>query len=347
MTQATERAEESWIEDIRAGNRRALAKAITCVESRNEEHRSKAQALLQAALPYSGRSFRIGISGTPGVGKSTFIEAFGQTLLQAGKKLAVLAVDPSSPVAGGSIMGDKTRMEALSREANAYIRPSPAAGQLGGVAHATRESMLLCEAAGFDLIIVETVGVGQSEFDVAAMVDAFVVLMQPNAGDELQGIKKGILEVADVIVINKADGPRVMLAEQAKQHYTNALSFMATSGFWQTQVLCCSALKRDKIEEVWQCLQKYYQAAQSTGQAAQSSGVKAEGEAQERNEFLNKRAKQNQAWMEKIFNALLKQKLQSSASFVETQSQLQNAVVRGDITPLQAAQQLLQHVNKQ
>ena len=198
------------------GNRRALAKAITLVESKLETHREQAQGVLEQVLPHSGNSIRIGISGVPGVGKSTFIEAFGLYLISLGKRVAVLAVDPSSPIAGGSILGDKTRMEELSRRAEAFIRPSPAAGNLGGVAQKTRETMLLCEAAGYDVILVETVGVGQSEYQVAGMVDFFMVLMLPGGGDELQGIKKGILELADALVINKADGDSEKLAKRSQ-----------------------------------------------------------------------------------------------------------------------------------
>ncbi|MEL0204371.1 MAG: methylmalonyl Co-A mutase-associated GTPase MeaB, partial [Halieaceae bacterium] len=193
-------------EAILTGDRRALAKAITLVESQRPQDVETAQTLLKALLPHTGNSIRIGITGVPGVGKSTFIEAFGQHVIEQGHRLAVLAVDPSSPVAGGSILGDKTRMEALSREEAAFIRPSPAGRALGGVAFKTRESLLLCEAAGFDIILVETVGVGQSEHQVAGMVDFFLLLMLPGGGDELQGIKKGILELADAIVVNKADG---------------------------------------------------------------------------------------------------------------------------------------------
>ncbi len=207
------------VQAILDGNRRALAKAITLVESHLPEHIEQAQALLDQVLPHTGNSLRIGISGVPGVGKSTFIEAFGLYLISQGKKVAVLAVDPSSPLAGGSILGDKTRMEHLARDERAFIRPSPTSGSLGGVANKTRESILLVEAAGYDVVLVETVGVGQSEYEVAGMVDFFTVLMLPNAGDELQGIKKGILELADALLINKADGDSVNLAEKTKRHY--------------------------------------------------------------------------------------------------------------------------------
>src|SRR3990167_3848479 len=202
-------------EALLQGNRRALAKAITLTESKLDSHRQEAQLLLESLLPHTGNSIRIGITGIPGVGKSTFIEAFGLYLIKQGKKVAVLAVDPSSPITGGSILGDKTRMEVLSQQENAFIRPSPSGGALGGVAQKTRESMLLCEAAGYDVILVETVGVGQSEYEVASMVDFFLVLMLPNAGDELQGIKKGILGRAAPIVINRADGSPRAMADQA------------------------------------------------------------------------------------------------------------------------------------
>ena len=234
---------------LRQGNRRALAKAITVVESTLESDRVKSQNILESILPDSGNSIRVGISGVPGVGKSTFIEALGLYLIALGKKVAVLAVDPSSPMAGGSILGDKTRMEELSRAEHAYIRPSPSSGALGGVAQKTRESMLLCEAAGYDIILVETVGVGQSEFEVAGMVDFFLVLMVPNAGDELQGIKKGIMELVDGLVINKADGESINLAKQTMSHYKNAFHLLKNSGFWSPKVLSCSALAETELLE--------------------------------------------------------------------------------------------------
>src|SRR5690554_774688 len=214
------------ISGINAGKLRALAKGITLIESRKTEHIQQATQVLEALLPHTGNALRIGISGVPGVGKSTFIEAFGLHLLQQGFKVAVLAVDPSSQISGGSILGDKTRMEQLAREENAFIRPSPAGETLGGVARKTRETMLLCEAAGYDIIIVETVGVGQSEIAVAAMVDVFILMQLAGAGDELQGIKKGVMEIADAIVINKADGNNKAAAELARQQYVNALHIM-------------------------------------------------------------------------------------------------------------------------
>src|SRR5210317_1087126 len=237
---------------VRAGNVRALAKAITLIESRNLDHSLAATTLLDELLPDTGNSIRIGISGVPGAGKSTFIEALGMSLLSQGHKVAVLAVDPSSQISGGSILGDKTRMEELSRQANAFIRPSPSSGTLGGVARKTRETMLACEAAGFDVIIVETVGVGQSETTVASMVDFFLVLMLAGAGDELQGIKKGILELADAIAINKADGDNVENAKRAVKAYETALSLLnPSSPSWKAPVLTCSALEMIGIEDIW------------------------------------------------------------------------------------------------
>ena len=244
-------------EAIVAGNRRALAKAITLVESSRPQDREAAQALLNELLPHTGKSLRVGITGVPGVGKSTFIESFGQHVIAKGHKVAVLAVDPSSPMAGGSILGDKTRMEHLSRDPSAFIRPSPAGKALGGVALKTRESMLLCEAAGFDVVLVETVGVGQSEHQVGSMVDFFLILLLPGGGDELQGIKKGILELADAIMINKADGESESLARKTKLHYQSAMSLLASNDFWKPEVHTCSALERQGIEECWSMMERF------------------------------------------------------------------------------------------
>lgn len=268
------------IKALRGGQRRALAKAITLVESQNPAHRPAADALLEAIMPFTGGAFRLGISGVPGVGKSTFIESFGLRAIERGEKVAVLAVDPSSPVNGGSILGDKTRMEQLSRAEGAYIRPSPAGDSLGGVAQRTREAILLCEAAGYDQIWIETVGVGQSEHEVANMTDAFMVLMQPGAGDELQGIKKGILELADLIVVNKADGEAKQLAEFSRRHYQNALNLLTHNGFWTPEVLSVSALKTDGLQALEALLSRY----QIEGAAA----------------IPKRRAKQNLAWFERL-----------------------------------------------
>ena len=243
---------------VRAGNIRALAKAITLIESRNLDHSLAATTLLDELLADTGNSIRIGISGVPGVGKSTFIEAFGMHLIDRGHKVAVLAVDPTSQLSGGSILGDKTRMEELARQSRAFIRPSPAGDTLGGVARKTRETMLVCEAAGFDVIIVETVGVGQSEITVASMVDFFLLLQLPNAGDELQGIKRGVMEIADAILINKAEGEGRPRAEFARQQYVNALHMLKPkSRNWQVPVLLCSALHSQGIAEVWDTVEGF------------------------------------------------------------------------------------------
>ena len=239
---------EKMAEGVRTGNIRSLAKAITLIESRNPDHAQDAETLLNMLLPDSGKAIRIGISGVPGVGKSTFIEALGLQLLKRGHRLAVLAVDPTSQLSGGSILGDKTRMEMLARETNAFIRPSPSGDTLGGVARKTRETMLLCEAAGYDVIVVETVGVGQSEVTVASMVDFFLLLQLANAGDELQGIKKGVMEIADAIVINKAEGKNRPAAELARSQYKSALHLMKPKNSrWQVPTMLCSALTGEGI----------------------------------------------------------------------------------------------------
>lgn len=308
---------------LRAGNRRALAKGITLVESTLEHHREEAQAVLEHVLPYTGKSIRIGISGVPGVGKSTFIESFGLHLIEQGKRVAVLAVDPSSPIHGGSILGDKTRMEELSRLEQAFIRPSPSSGNLGGVAQKTRESILLCEAAGYDVILVETVGVGQSEFEVAGMVDFFLVLMIPNAGDELQGIKKGIMELVDALVINKADGESIDLAKQSQRHYRNAFHLLQHGGFWTPQVATCSALRKNNLEEVWDMIDDYYRQALANGA------------------FEQKRAEQNIDWMQKLIYELLELKLANNADVRATLPGLRSKVRAGETTPYVAARQIM------
>jgi len=316
------------IDQLRSGNRRALAKAITQAESSLSSHRESSQALLQAALLCNENrsSIRIGISGTPGVGKSTFIEALGMLLVGLDKKLAVLAVDPSSPVAGGSILGDKTRMELLSREKNAFIRPSPSGGQLGGVAHKTRESMLLCEAAGFDVIIVETVGVGQSEFEVSDMVDFFLVLMQPNGGDELQGIKKGILELADALVINKADGQGKFFADQARQHYENAIRLVGAHRSWPTRVMSCSSIENRNIDAVWSMLKEFISESETTQLISR------------------KRTEQNRAWMQKLFYEFLEIELADLSDFQRIRGELDQQVAMGQITPFTAATNLIKRL---
>ncbi len=310
-------------ERVLAGNRRDLARAITLVESRKEADRERSQQLLERVMPHTGKSFRIGITGVPGVGKSTFIESFGMYLVQQGKKVAVLAVDPSSPISGGSILGDKTRMELLAREENAFIRPSPSEGALGGVAHKTRETMLLCEAAGYDVIIVETVGVGQSEYEVASMVDFFLVLMMPNAGDELQGIKKGILELADALVINKSDGESVNLATRTRSQYQSAVNLLHYSGFWTPKVLACSARENQGIDRVWEMMVEFYSTAL------------------EQDAFASKRARQNIGWMRRLMHEMVELRIQSLPGVKGLLPQLESQVVSGEITPYSAAQRIV------
>lgn len=257
---------DTIFQGIRNGDMKLLSKAITLIESSNQDHHKQSQEIIEKCLPYAGNSVRIGITGVPGVGKSTFIEAFGQSLTAVGKKLAVLAIDPSSNRTKGSILGDKTRMVDLSADNNAFIRPSPSSGSLGGVARKTRESIILCEAAGFDVIFVETVGVGQSEIAVHSMVDFFLLLMLAGAGDELQGIKRGIMEMADTILINKADGDNINMANLAKAEYKNALHlFPPTESGWIPLVETCSAQTGDNIDKVWEIIENYKQFTQKNG----------------------------------------------------------------------------------
>ena len=252
--------------DIREGSRNLLAKAITLIESTRDDHRILAETLLEKLLPYSGNSLRLGISGVPGVGKSTFIETLGMHLLKHGHSIAVLTVDPSSPKTGGSILGDKTRMEKLSQQPNVFIRPSPSGGALGGVARRTREVILTTEAAGYDVILVETVGVGQSEISVYHLTDMFLLLLAPGGGDDLQGIKKGIVELADLIAVNKADGNLREVAEQAKQHYTSALELLRHHDKkWKTRVMSVSSLEGHGVTEVWNTICEFQKLMTDSG----------------------------------------------------------------------------------
>jgi LAO/AO transport system kinase len=314
------------MESLLAGNRRTLAKAITLVESKRDEHREQAQDILEKVLPHSGNSIRIGITGVPGVGKSTFIEAFGLHLIEQGKRVAVLAVDPSSPIAGGSILGDKTRMEELSRREEAFIRPSPSEGALGGVAQKTRETMLLCEAAGYDVILVETVGVGQSEYQVAGMVDFFMVLMLPGGGDELQGIKKGIMELADALVINKADGDSESIATMTARQYTSAMNLLRHTSFWTPKVMTCSALQGINIDAVWGMLVDYYFQSNNEGV------------------FNAKRAQQNRDWMHQLVNEMLLQKLSGNTDIREMTPALEKAVEESELTAYAAARLIMEQL---
>jgi LAO/AO transport system kinase len=318
----------STAEAILAGNRRALAKAITLVESSRAKDREASQELLNELLPHTGKSLRLGITGVPGVGKSTFIETFGQHVIAEGHKVAVLAVDPSSPKAGGSILGDKTRMELLSRDSRAFIRPSPAGRALGGVALKTRESMLLCEAAGFDVVIVETVGVGQSEHQVGSMVDFFLILLLPGGGDELQGIKKGILELADAIMINKADGESASLARKTKLHYQTAMSLLSTGDFWKPEVHTCSALKKEGLTECWAMMRRYKEEAADHGA------------------FDQKRAEQNVQWMWQLTDEMMRQQLHDNATISTQLSQMLVQVSAGELTPVTAANRIIAQLSQ-
>jgi LAO/AO transport system kinase len=264
--QTKEPSVEELVDGVLSGNRGQLARAITLIESNAEQHFYKAQELLQKLLSHSGKSIRIGITGVPGAGKSTFIEAFGTYLCDLGLRIAVLAIDPSSSLSGGSILGDKTRMEQLSRNPRAFIRPSPTAGKLGGVHRKTREAMLICEAAGFDVILIETVGVGQSEVIIRDMVDFFMLLVLTGAGDELQGMKKGIMELADAVLVHKADGANKVKAEQTRKEYSRILHFLqpATKG-WASKAYTCSSLTGEGIKEVWEVIKDFEEKGKSRG----------------------------------------------------------------------------------
>lgn len=315
---------DEFFNGIRANNRSVLARAITLVESRNPANRKLAEDIIEKCLPYSGDSYRIGITGVPGVGKSTFIESFGELLIQNDHKLAILAIDPSSEKSKGSILGDKTRMEKLAANEMAFIRPSPASDALGGVARKTRESIILCEAAGYDRVIIETVGVGQSETAVHSMVDFFLLLLLPGAGDELQGIKRGIVEMADMIVINKADGNKLNAANKAKLEYKNALHlFPPNEKNWQVPVELCSALKGDGLEEILQVLNEYF------------------SKMKENLQFENIRQGQNQFWLNESLNENLIQDFYQHPLVKMKIDALRNDVSKGKKSPFKAAEELL------
>ena len=316
---------EVYIEGILSKNRTLLSKAITLTESSLKEHQELAQQIIAHCLLYSGNSVRIGITGVPGVGKSTFIEALGKYLTGKGHKIAVLAIDPSSERSKGSILGDKTRMEELSTDENAYIRPSPSAGSLGGVARKTRETIILCEAAGFDVIIVETVGVGQSETAVHSMVDFFLLLMLANAGDELQGIKRGIMEMADAIAVNKADGENIKYANLAMTQYKNALHlFPPTDSGWIPEVTTCSAFTREGIGKIWSIIDNYCTFTKNNGF------------------FINKRINQSKRIMFETINESLKNRFYSNEIIKQMIPKYQNDIENDKISSYIAAQQLLE-----
>ena len=304
------------------GDRRALARAITLVESTRAEHREQADALLAALLPETGRSIRLGITGVPGVGKSTFIEAFGRSLIAEGHRVAVLAVDPSSQRSGGSILGDKTRMQELARTPEAFIRPSPAGRTLGGVARRTREAMLLCEAAGFDVILVETVGVGQSETAVADMVDLFLLLLLPSGGDELQGIKRGVMELADLVLVTKADGELEAAAGRAAAEVASALHLLHPPGALP-EVLTCSALAERGIEAVWPAIGRLRAAREASGALA------------------GRRAEQARAWMWSEIEEALRAALTADPEIAALVAALEPQVTAGRLAPGIAARRIL------
>ena len=309
---------------VRAGDRRALARAITLVESTRTDHRADADMLLAQLLPHTGDSIRLGISGVPGVGKSTFIEKFGLHVIGAGHRMAVLAVDPSSKRSGGSILGDKTRMPDLARKKNAFIRPSPAGGTLGGVARRTREAMLVCEAAGFDVMVVETVGVGQSETAVSDMVDMFLLLLLPGGGDELQGMKRGIIEIADLVLVNKADGDLLDEAQRTASEYANALHLLrpATAN-WTVTVQTCSAVTGDGIAETWATIGRYRDAMADNGEMAAC------------------RARQAQAWMWNDVGDSLLAALKAHPAVAGRLAEFEAKVMAGEMAPATAARALL------
>jgi LAO/AO transport system kinase len=313
---------------ILGGDHQALSRGITLAESQNAEQKEQARRLIAALYPHAGGSQRIGITGVPGVGKSTFIEAFGMHLVEKGNKVAVLAIDPSSQHSGGSILGDKTRMEKLAAHPNTFIRPSPAAKSLGGVARATREAMILCEAAGFDIVLIETVGVGQSETAVHSMTDFFLLLMLAGAGDELQGIKRGIMEMADAIAITKADGDNVKPAQQAMQSYKNALHlFPPSQDGWMPKVGVCSAIKKEGLDEIAEWIDQHHRKLTLNGMLSQ------------------KRKDQAVFWFNEALNELWREKLFKDEKLYQRKKELEESVKNGSSSPFEAAAELISHLH--
>lgn len=315
---------EEYVEGVKKGDRMILAKAITLIESNAPKDFDKAQRVLQALLPRTGHSLRIGITGVPGAGKSTFIEAFGQLLCQQGYKVAVLAVDPTSSITGGSILGDKTRMQKLSREPNCFIRPSPSGGTLGGVARKSRETMMLCEAAGCDVILVETVGVGQSETTVRSMVDFFMLVVLTGAGDDLQGIKKGIMELADAIVVNKADGDNLERAKVTQGEYERMVEFIrpATEG-WKTHAYRCSALQKTGLLELWAVMREFEKVTKKSGA------------------FENRRQRRIIAWVKTMIDEHLHNLFYEDPVIKGRLPEVRAAVLAGVVSPSQAVAELI------
>jgi LAO/AO transport system kinase len=315
---------DDYVAGVLGGDRARLARAITLIESNSPLHEPQAQEVLRQLLPHTGKARRIGITGVPGVGKSTFIESFGLYLVRNGHKLAVLAIDPTSTRSGGSILGDKTRMEKLSREPNAFIRPSPAGASVGGVARRTRETILFCEAAGFDVIVVETVGAGQSETAMRSMVDCFLLLQLPGAGDELQAMKKGIVEMADLILINKAEGENRPRAELARADQNTALHYLqaATPG-WKTEAALCSGLTGEGVPEAWQQIERFYSELEPKGVIAR------------------RRRQQALDWLTDLIQDELRRRFYQDPRVAEELPALQSALLRGELTAVQAAVKLL------
>ena len=313
-----------YIKGVLAGDRGILSRAITLIESQLDQDKRLAQEVLEKTLPFSGKAIRIGITGVPGVGKSTFIEAFGKNITNQNKKIAVLAIDPTSQRTSGSIMGDKTRMEELAHESLAYIRPSPAGNSLGGVANKTRETILLCEAAGFEVIIVETVGVGQSETVVKGMVDFFLLLMLSGAGDELQGIKRGIMEMADAVVITKSDGDNIQRVKNAQMEYVHALHlYPATQNNWYPPVLTCSALEKTGLAEIWTMITDFFEKMQANGY------------------WKNNRQEQNLAWMYAFIQQSLEMQFFDNQVVKDNILSIKEKILAGELLPIQGANILL------
>lgn len=315
---------KDYVEGVLASDRTVLARAITLIESGNQQHNLMAQQVLRKLLPYTGNSLRIGISGVPGAGKSSMIEELGLELIKQGHRVAVLAVDPSSSITLGSILGDKTRMEKLSRQNDCFIRPSPSSGTLGGVARKSRETILICEAAGYDVILIETVGVGQSEITVRSMVDFFLLVMISGAGDELQGIKKGVIEIADALVVNKADGDNKMRAEMARAEYSQALKYLspATRG-WRTEAYCCSAYTREGLPELWQVIKNFEDITKSSGY------------------FEQRRKNQSLEWVFKMIEEHLLENFYNNPLVKSELPVLKENILSESILPTEASEKLL------
>jgi len=320
----TQKDIDYYVQGVTGQNRLVMAKTITLIESTLPAHQETARAVMDALLPHTGKAVRLGITGVPGAGKSTFIESFGMMLTEKGLRVAVLAVDPSSPRTGGSILADKTRMEKLSVNEQAFIRPSPSSGTLGGVARKTRETMMICEAAGYDVIMVETVGVGQSEVAVASMVDFFLVLMIAGAGDELQGIKKGVLELADAITVNKADGDNIDRAKMARQQYSTAMHLLSPpSPDWSTPVMMCSSLTGTGLAEIWETVLKHRKIMEEKG------------------ELERKRHEQSRLWMWALVKEGMEEWFYKNAQVVNLLPLIEKEVVGGRITATSGAARIL------